>query len=354
MCFNPVCDISSVDITGTIFMPRTKANLNGVTVGSEDNVYAIPALGLSMPLLKDSNRLRLGLAAYGVSGLGVDYRGSALDVPNFFGPGANLIAGTYSSLVIMKVAPSIAYQLSPKWSVGLATHIDYATLDLGAGTSIAYAFGAQPGLTYRASDTVTLGLTYVSPQATDFNRVLPGTAGSLKLESPHTVALGVAWEAIKDRLTLEVDGKWINWGGAAGYSDFDWQDQWIVAVGAQYAIIPKKLYVRAGYNFGSNPLKNNSGWTDPLEMINVQGNMFPRYYYETFRTIGFPAIVEHHLTLGFGYEISDRFSLNVSYMHGFSNGFQETGAGFGPPGTTTTFGSRLVEDAGDFGLTFRF
>ena len=45
-------------------------------------------------------------------------------------------------------------------------------------------------------------------------------------------------------------------------------------------------------------------------MTTVQGTPIPVYYFETFRTIGFPAIVEHHLTLGVGYDVTERFAVN--------------------------------------------
>ena len=33
----------------------------------------------------------------------------------------------------------------------------------------------------------------------------------------------------------------------------------------------------------------------------------PTYYYETFRTIGFPAVTKSHITLGLGYEFTKVF-----------------------------------------------
>ena len=70
----------------------------------------------------------------------------------------------------------------------------------------------------------------------------------------------VDFACVEKGLIVEVDGKWLNWGGADGYSDFDWEDQWVVGCGLQYAAIPKKLYLRAGYNFGTNPVETRNGW----------------------------------------------------------------------------------------------
>ena len=105
-------------------------------------------------------------------------------------------------------------------------------------------------------------------------------------------------------------------------SDFDWNDQWVYAVGFQ--VEPKKnLFLRAGFNYAKNPVDDHDGFVGafgaegPLDVVNVQGAPFPRYYYETFRIIGFPAIVEKHLTLGAGYRFTERFSMNLGYMHAF-------------------------------------
>ena len=88
------------------------------------------------------------------------------------------------------------------------------------------------------------------------------------------------------KLLLEADVKWINWNGANGYDDFGWGDQWVFAVGAQYQPI-QKLFLRMGYNYGENPVNEHNGWNGH-SLTTVQGNTMPRYYYETFRMIGFP------------------------------------------------------------------
>ena len=32
-------------------------------------------------------------------------------------------------------------------------------------------------------------------------------------------------------LLVETDVKWLNWANAAGYKDFDWNNQWVYAIG---------------------------------------------------------------------------------------------------------------------------
>ncbi len=77
---------------------------------SEGRVYPIPAMAVSFNF-PELPKWRFGVGAYGISGLGVNYKGTSLDQQNFFGP-APLAAGTYSDLMIMKFAPTAAYQVN--------------------------------------------------------------------------------------------------------------------------------------------------------------------------------------------------------------------------------------------------
>jgi len=377
MCISPSCASPQADIALTMFMPEVNAGVMSASRGtyfgdSKDSIYTIPAMGVSFPLGGDASRWRVGFAAYGVSGLGVDYARTALNTGGngfWFGPGTGtpLIAGGYTDLSILKIAPSVAYAISPDLSIGFSGHIDYATLNLGLGAKNAMGFGGQLGVLWKPAKDWSLGLTYISPQATKFKNVGflddgPGaipTADSLKLESPQQIALGVAWTGLDDRLLIELNGRWLNWEDADGYKEFGWEDEWVLGLGVQYEVIPQKLWLRGGYNYGTNPLKNNSGFngdmtgaTGPPEMVNVQGKMIPRYYYESFRTIGFPAIVQHHLSLGLGWQISPDVVLNIAYLHAFEETFAQTGTG--PDNNPVTLRSDLSEDSVDIALTWRY
>jgi long-chain fatty acid transport protein len=363
MCFGPYCPASDVDFAGTLFMPDVKAEIRlpGATfkANSDDEAYAIPAIGLSIPITKSLPFWRFGLSAYGVSGLGVDYRDSSLDQPTFYpspplpGP-APLITGEYTQLQKMKFAPAIAFQPNNQWSFGLAGHINYSTLDLRDGSEPGYSFGAQLGVIYKPIDQLSLGVSYVSPQETDFDRVAdfdpPSGLDRLTLESPQTLGFGAAYTLLNNKVILEGDVKWINWGDAKGYEDFGWDDQWVFAFGVQVQPI-YGLFLRAGYNYAKSPVNTNNGFVGS-SMTKVQGKSLPQYYYETFRIIGFPAIVEQHLTFGVGYEFTQSFGVHLGYMHAFEETIKESGTDlFGQP---VTIQSTLSEDAVDFGLIWRF
>lgn len=371
MCLSEVCSQPQLDAALTIFMPEPSASIKiagtSYDAESDESNYFIPAIGVSFPIGDDTSRWRMGIAAYGISGLGVDYRDSVIDNDQFFnfgGPTAPLAAGVYTDLAIAKFAPSLAYAVSPDFSVGASFHVDYATLDLGDGKKNDFGFGIQLGAVWKPVKDVTVGLTYISPQATTFDDVSDfdgnGSSDSLELEIPQQVSLGVAWTGLDDRLLVELNGRWLNWSNATGYDDFDWEDQWVVGLGIQYTLIPKKVFLRAGYNYGNNPVKKHNGWNGafnpntgaPVDSVNVQGKKIPRYYYESFRTVGFPAVVEQHMTLGVGWAVKDNLVLNIGWMHAFKNSI--SGSGTDPFGRPASFQSELYEDSIELGLTWRY
>ncbi len=359
MCFGPFCPGTEVNFGGTLFMPRIDArvtNAGQVTAADSDKkVFAIPAFGLSVPITSALPLWRFGLAAYGVSGLGVDYRNTPLEqatLPNSGGFPA--VAGEYTQLQIMKFSPSIAFQPNNNFSVGIGVHIDYANLDLRNGSSFNYAVGGQAGLIYKLTDGITFGATYVSPQNVKYKQVKDfdqdGTSDDLKLEQPQQAGVGLAIEPVKNTFLIEIDGKWINWASARGYSDFDWKNQWVGAVGVQFKPLPE-IALRAGYNYGNNPVREHEDFVG-TSLTTVQGKTLPTYYYETFRIIGFPAIVKQHVTAGIGYEISNKLAINAGYTHAFKETIKESGTD--PLGQPATLESTLSEDSIEFGITWRF
>lgn len=375
MSFSPYNPGSQFDFAGTVFIPTVQGSIEQMgqvtKAESDKKAYAIPAIGFSIPVGDKENRWRLGLAAYGVTGLGVDYRGTKLDNAKGFdfsggagtGPFAPLMAGEYTSLQIMKFALAAAYKLNPQISFGVSTHLNYSSLDLRGGSSFNYAFGVQPGIVFLPIDDLCFGLTYSSPQnvthasVTDFNG--DGKLDDLDLESPQQLGFGAAYQVKELNLLIEANAKWINWSGAKGYKEFDWDDQWVFNFGAQYQPV-SGLSIRAGYNYGKSPVKVHNNWDGsfnpgtgaPNSVSDVQGAKVPTYYYETFRIIGFPAIVEQHLTLGVGYQFSETLGINVGYVHAFENTITEKGTN--PFGMPATLKSTLSEDSYSFAMSYKF
>jgi long-chain fatty acid transport protein len=361
MCYGTFCPSSEVNFAGTLFVPTIKTRITNpdgtFAAKSKSTIYPIPAIGISVPFGKNPQQWRFGFAAYGVSGMGVNYKGTAVDAPGAFvtpGGAFPLVAGKYTNLSVMKFSPSVAYMVNQKLSVGLGAQASYGMLDLGMGTASGFGFGVQPGLIYKATDKLTFGISYITPQGINHERVNDfdgdGTMDDLKLSSPNNLGLGIAYEFLDRRLIAELNTRWINWSDADGYSDFDWRDQWTLGLGFRYAVIREKYFVSAGYNYGASPVKEHSNWAPGF--TNVQGKNIPNYYYETFRITGFPAVVEHHLTFGMTYQFTDKFGASVAYMHAFENEIVESGTDlFGRPSTIT---SDLRENGFDFSLNWKF
>jgi long-chain fatty acid transport protein len=296
MCFGAYCPGSEFNFAGTLFRPKPEAKVSagGVTASakSDEKIYNIPAIGLSVPIPVAPEIWRFGLAAYGVSGLGVDYRDTKLDQPVPAFGGNPLVAGSYTQLQTMKFAPAVAYQPTDRLSLGLDLQVDYSSLDLGSGSTFNYGWGYQLGVLYRLTDAISLGATYISPQKVKYENVLStgNLSQNLELESPQQVGFGVAF-TLFDKLLIEGDVRWLNWSDAQGYHEFDWDDQWVYAIGAEWAINAVHT-VRCGFNYGNNPVPDDK--LNPL----------------------FPAIPTTHLTLGYGANVG-KWSLDLAYEHAF-------------------------------------
>jgi long-chain fatty acid transport protein len=342
MCFGAYCPGSEATFAGTFFNPTvdSKADFSNIGNGtgesdSQMEPFVVPAIGISTPL---SSRLRFGVGAYGVSGMGVNYKEEDPQYQNM-----------YTKLEVMKFAPNLAYLVTPDFSVGASLSVSYQNLDLGTGGQHGYAYGLQLGTLYHLN-MFNFGVSYTTPQkvthenAFDFNG--DGDFDDLDLEAPQTLAFGVSAEP-NDSLLVEVNTKWINWSEADGYKDFDWEDQWVFAVGAQYKVT-QAFALRVGYNYGKNPVKEHDGF-NPMGATDVQGTSVPTMNYEFFRIIGFPAVIEHHLTMGAGYKFTDNMAVNLSYMHGFEETITETSAG-----DFATLESTLKEDSVSLGFTVQF
>ncbi len=325
------------NFAGTYFMPTVKADVNTATpLGvwkheSQDAAYAVPAIGLSH---KINEKYVFGIGAYGVSGMGVDYRN------------IDTAAGMNTKVSVMKFVPALAYKNGP-FSYGLGIDIDYQAADFGAGLSHNYALGGRFGANYEYGNW-NFGLVYVTPQNVKHERVYDfdgdSTFDNLKLENPAQYGFGISHKCT-EKLTSSMEVKYLDWANADGYKDFDWESQWVYALGLNYKAT-EKFTLRGGWNYGKNPVKKHDNFNMMANTV-VQGKTMNNLNYEYFRIIGFPAIVENHLTLGFGYQMSERVSLNMGYKHAFEETIRENfAAGY--------IESKLSEDAVDFGLTFKF
>jgi len=242
---------------------------------------------------------------------------------------------THTNFQFMRIIPALAYKVNDAISVSGAVHLAYGSLDMGAtvggtnrggGQSQTYGIGAQLGIAYNMGDFVYAGLTYQSPVNMTYKRVFDsngdGQFEDLKLTQPLELALGVGVKPM-DNLKMGMDIRWINWKRAKGYKHFQWKDQWVIALGGEFKPM-QKLALRAGYNFGKSPIRG--GAKNPMNANNIPNFAAPfsDFQIAVFNLIGFPAITEHHITLGLGYEFTKNFGIDLAYKHAFNKKVRAT------------------------------
>jgi long-chain fatty acid transport protein len=306
---------------GILFMPEVKAKSNYITgtdtsATSQSKMFVVPEVGIVHQI---NDKLTFGIGAFGVSGMGVDYRNKGDDLLNM-----------HTTFQFMRVIPALAYKVNDAIYISGALHLAYGSLDMGTaiammgintggGQSQTYGIGAQLGIAYNMGDFVYAGLTYQSPVSMTYKRVfdsdLDGQFEDLKLTQPQEVAFGVGVKPM-DNLKVGMDIRWINWKNAKGYKEFQWKDQWVIALGGEFKPT-QKLALRAGYNYGKSPIRG--GAKDPTNANNIPNfiTTYSDFDIAVFNLIGFPAITEHHITLGLGYEFTKNFSIDLAYKHAF-------------------------------------
>jgi long-chain fatty acid transport protein len=243
-------------------------------------------------------------------------------------------------------------------------YFDFSNDNSFTGEAKGYGFAGKVGLTYEVTPELTVGGTYHTetwlqdletenatlqmginvdpgvfqgaPTGTYMDMIVDvtGTVTIKDFEWPWIIGGGVAWDA-SEKLLLALDLKYIGWesvmkdfkmsfkadetaenGAFAGLvldADLyqEWENQLVVAVGGAYEVMPA-LTLRAGYNYGKNPV--------PDKFVNAL----------------FPAIVEHHLTLGAGYEWADGNAINGSFQTALENTATNPGNGSSIPPVETS------------------
>ena len=141
-----------IDLGVTHFDPSSEYEATDFYAGESDKSSSypsstIPSLGVVYPV---SDRLSLGLAAFGSAGMGVDY-------------GAGLYGSkVYTSFEMMKVVPGLSYRISDKFSVGAAVNLDRAVMGYEAGGGmehshdVSFGYGFQLGAYLRPSQQRSL------------------------------------------------------------------------------------------------------------------------------------------------------------------------------------------------------
>jgi long-chain fatty acid transport protein len=330
----------------------------GSSKDNEFQVFPIPFIGYAQRI--GTSRWSAGIGAFAQGGMGVDFE----DVEVMPGMMPGMKDDLMSEVGFLRISPTVAYNVSEKLTMGASLFAGYATLkyDFFPNTMghkvrdlSSFTFSGRFGLNYQINDKWSVGATYTSESTIDFEDGELTTAAGVKYDDvkmddftwPRQVEAGVAYQATP-KLLLALDLSWINWSSAiktvtvtATDPDdsgapvkmevpfvMDWDDQIVVAIGAEYELTDS-FTIRAGYNYGNSPV--------------TSANLSPL----------FPALVEHHATVGFTY-IWNNWDLDFAYEHAFTN--TETNDGDSNPMTNPFYGSEVSHtmDTVNFMASYRF
>ncbi|NPA32489.1 MAG: aromatic hydrocarbon degradation protein [Aquificae bacterium] len=308
-------------------------------IKSDADMFMVPEVGI---VHKVNERLALGIGAFGVSGMGVDFRDKDL-MPSPMGGYTNALSQMHTSFQFMRLTPAVAYRVNEFLAVGGAVHIAWGSLDMGAqicewgdadgdmlpeptrcwnaggGQSQDFGLGFSVGIALDFGDFIYAGVAYQSPISMKYKNVFDsngdGKFEDMKLEQPQEFAFGVGVRPLEN-LKVGLDVRWIDWSGADGYGDFGWEDQWVFALGVEFKPLDT-LALRAGYNYGKTPIrdKDNLNPMVPKNRVPDLARAFTDFELYWFNLVGFPAIAEHHLTLGLNWRLTPNFDLDLSYVY---------------------------------------
>jgi long-chain fatty acid transport protein len=278
---------------------------------SRADLALIPHTGFSMRL--EDSPFYVGCALAVVSGFAVDYPHSRLAesvTQNAFDRRAELYQ--------IECAPSIAYQIKDDISIGLGLVGTFNRLetDSAKGTAVnsgrdngshAWGLGFNVGAIYDLNEYVSFGAAYKSMR---WNQKFNEYANlAYRINGPPETIFGVAIKP-HPKLLFEHNTKFIQWSKvdilrkSPADEGFGWEDQWVFGFGLQYTPVDR-LRLRLGYNYGASQIEPDVLYANALASL----------------------ISEHHLTLGFGFDITEHITVDCGCLHAFRNRMVDNGQG---------------------------
>ncbi len=277
---------------------------------SEADAFYMPAVGY----VAKQGSLAYGVGIYGQGGMGTEF--------------AN---GDMAQVSVGRVIFPVAYTVNDRLNVGGSVDVVWSGMDLVAdlngdgtkdivfrddsdftGEAKGYSLAAKLGFTYKLSDALTVGGAYQT--ASNLPDLKDGGYKVKGFDMPPVLGVGLAWQANKS-LMVAADIKDVMWDRSMNTVTIqtpmmdvpfrqDWDNQIVLALGLSYKLDPA-LTGRIGYNHGKNPIPDQ----------------FVSYLW--------PAIIEDHYTVGFGYAFSKQSELNFALS--VAPNVKVTGSGPMPP-----------------------
>jgi len=314
----PTSNVASSVNQGAFGENNPPITLEGTTA-STAGPFPIPAIGyVHRP---HPTRWAFGISTFGVGGFGVDYEVSAPTSsdgnPITFPQRAGGFGALNSSFALFQVAPTVAYQLSDKISVGGAPTLNVGLLEVNpfpaaspdqngypdGPQSTAFGAGFQVGVHAHDLSGFHAGLSFKSTQYfADYTFEPDGRSFSFNLDYPMILSAALGYSGF-ERFELAVDVRYIDFQNTDGFrtagfdqsgavTGFGWNSIFAAALGVQYDLT-ERLPVRLGYAFNENPID------DEMAFYNVAS----------------PAIVQHHLSGGFSYRLTPTVTVSAALQY---------------------------------------
>jgi len=283
----------------------------------------IPAFGFTVH--KPKSPVAFGVGFLGLAGFGVDYPQDSTNP--LLAPQPQGFGRVYSNYQMLKIPVTVAYQVTPDLSIGASFNAAHATLTADpagfstpdctkTGTCVfprvnndsSFGWGLAAGVLYKINPQFNVGLSYSTKinfqefvwNTTVANTALPtyGTARKVKfnLDAPPVLVAGLGYKPT-DRLSIALDGKWVNYERTDGFKDtLGFKDMKVVGLGIQFEATPT-ITLRIGGNHGDSPIDSSN----------------------VFSSVPVPAVFENRVTAGFGQKVTESLTLNLGYYHVFKN-----------------------------------
>jgi long-chain fatty acid transport protein len=285
-----------------------------VTKVDEDSQHENFLEGSAGVTYRVSPEITLGLAAAGSGGMDTKY-----NTPRTSGLG---VVGYDSEVTyrLLHIKPTATWAPND-WSVyGASVNIGWADFKSNMATSdfsqtdgnnkpeSIWGFGFTLGGLWDANEQLSFGASLSSP--TWFQHF--DNYGDLflgPLDVPPHATVGVVYRPTP-QTDVAFDVKYIAWnsiypiGKTPGQGGFGWESEPVFMLGAQHRL-NDQYTVRAGYNYGPSPVHEDVVFANGL----------------------FPAVTEHHFTVGASYVPSPKWELSASFFYALNNQVTDDGTG---------------------------
>ena len=274
--YNPagLTQLQGTQFSGGIYYLQPEFHFQNDNGGGEN--MSLPSLLPHVYAESDfgTQKFRAGIGVNDVYGINEDWGGT--------GPLSPLVDN--AQLMVINIAPTVAYQVLDDLSVGVALNVYYGNIYLTRNVELAppptpmgefhyrgsaWGVGATPSLLWKITPNNSVGLYYRSPFSLNFNGnaqvtldAIPeaGPSGTTaNLEFPQSIGAGYAWH--HEALTLEGDVIWTDWHALKDLSfqsinpafngqslPADWKSGFTLRAGAQYKL-NQNWSVRGGYAY---------------------------------------------------------------------------------------------------------